>query len=144
MHRVSFEDGFYIHTTCHTTFASLPKPISELIIIHEPDDVIEAVQQIYQYVFFLCTTPLRSKSFSIIAFILCRRCLSYPVIGLDCEWTPVRRKKQLPDVALLQIATRDGYCVLFRTCFMEEVPLPLLVNSFTFWYSSGLNITKPS
>lgn len=62
----------------------------------------------------------------------CRRCSSYPVIGLDCEWTPCHRKKQKPDVALLQIATRDGFCVLFRTCFMKVVPSQLLVSNWGF------------
>lgn len=47
---------------------------------------------------------------------------------MDCEWTATRIKNKKPDVALLQIATRDGYCVLFRTCFMNEVPASLSVS----------------
>ena len=36
-----------------------------------------------------------------------------PVLGLDCEWV-TRGKHQAP-VALLQIATISGLCVLFRS-----------------------------
>ena len=47
--------------------------------------------------------------------------MTFPVVGLDCEWTPVRKKNQKADVALLQIATIDGSCFLFRTCLMDKI-----------------------
>jgi ribonuclease D len=76
--------------------------IKYLKIIHEPPDVDVAVEEIY------------------------RKCKLFPVIGMDCEWTATRQKNQKPDVALLQIATKDGWCVLFRTCFMSKVPASLV------------------
>ncbi|XKL62466.1 hypothetical protein PGB90_002299 [Kerria lacca] len=84
------------------TTISLQKPITKLIVIYKPEDVIAAVEEIYQ------------------------RCKKFPVIGMDCEWTPVHRKKEKPDVALLQIATNDGFCILLRTCFMTELPHAML------------------
>lgn len=62
-------------------------------------------------------------------FLVYRRCKKFPVIGMDCEWTPVHRKKEKPDVALLQIATNDGFCILLRTCFMTELPHAMLVKT---------------
>lgn len=47
---------------------------------------------------------------------------------MDCEWTATRIKNKKPNVALLQIATADGCCFLFRTCFMNEVPASLSVS----------------
>lgn len=65
--------------------------------------------------------------------------MHFPVIGLDCEWTPVRRKNQKADVALLQIATIDGSCVLFRTCMMSEIPNSLAVRVFFAFVKTSFN-----
>lgn len=94
-------NGFFPNYYNISTITSNLRPIKNLKIVYKNEDVDKAVEEIY------------------------RKCITFPVIGMDCEWTATRIKNKKPDVALLQIATRDGYCVLFRTCFMNEVPASL-------------------
>lgn len=51
-----------------------------------------------------------------------KKCSEIRVLGLDCEW--VTKGKRRP-VALLQLATPDGLCTLFRLCRLKEVPKDL-------------------
>ncbi|RZF47223.1 hypothetical protein LSTR_LSTR004932 [Laodelphax striatellus] len=44
------------------------------------------------------------------------------VLGLDCEWKPETRRGERNEVALLQLAAADGYCVVYRLSELEEVP----------------------
>ncbi|XP_046394204.1 exonuclease 3'-5' domain-containing protein 2 isoform X2 [Ischnura elegans] len=54
---------------------------------------------------------------------LCRECSnSFPVLGMDCEWVPEWDPREKNPVALLQLATLSGYCVLFRLSFMGSIP----------------------
>uniref|UniRef100_A0A6A7FVP8 Exonuclease 3'-5' domain-containing protein 2-like n=1 Tax=Hirondellea gigas TaxID=1518452 RepID=A0A6A7FVP8_9CRUS len=50
-------------------------------------------------------------------FVSC--CSSLGCIGFDCEWVVSR------PVALLQLATHTGLCVLFRLCKLKDVPQSL-------------------
>jgi hypothetical protein len=43
-------------------------------------------------------------------------------VGFDCEWVFVGHR--LP-VALIQIATHDGYCVLVRVFQLKSIPVTL-------------------
>ncbi|XP_037025207.1 exonuclease 3'-5' domain-containing protein 2-like isoform X2 [Bradysia coprophila] len=55
--------------------------------------------------------------------LLQSHCNEYPVLGFDCEWvseTGGRRK-----IALLQLASYRGLCVLIRLCDLETIPSPL-------------------
>jgi hypothetical protein len=47
---------------------------------------------------------------------------SIKTMGLDCEW--VTKSRQSQPVALLQIATQQGTCVLFRLCKFKDKNLP--------------------
>lgn len=47
------------------------------------------------------------------------KCSEIRVLGFDCEW--VTKGKRRP-VALLQLATPDGLCTLFRLCHLKEIP----------------------
>ncbi|PIK37951.1 3-5 exonuclease [Apostichopus japonicus] len=38
------------------------------------------------------------------------------VLGMDCEWTTCDHSQKANPVALLQLATPKGLCVLFRLC----------------------------
>ena len=46
--------------------------------------------------------------------------ISYQVMGFDCEWVSGEDGKARP-VALLQLATSSGLCVLVRLCFFSGV-----------------------
>lgn len=52
---------------------------------------------------------------------ICRHCAEYNVLGMDCEW--VGRGT----VALLQLATHQGVCVLIRMCILKTLPSELKV-----------------
>ncbi|XP_043234842.1 exonuclease 3'-5' domain-containing protein 2-like isoform X1 [Amphibalanus amphitrite] len=49
------------------------------------------------------------------------RCSETPVLGLDCEWVTEPGGRRRP-VALLQLATLDGLCVLVRLCRLPDLP----------------------
>nr|XP_019559298.2 exonuclease 3'-5' domain-containing protein 2-like [Aedes albopictus] len=51
-----------------------------------------------------------------------KHCNEYPVLGLDCEWN--NWYERFP-VALLQLATNQGLCVLIRLCKMDSIPSTL-------------------
>ncbi|XP_060553389.1 exonuclease 3'-5' domain-containing protein 2-like isoform X2 [Ruditapes philippinarum] len=53
---------------------------------------------------------------------LVRRCTMIKAVGFDCEWVFVGHR--LP-VALIQIATHDGYCVLVRVFQLKSIPVTL-------------------
>lgn len=47
-------------------------------------------------------------------------CKEYKVLGLDCEWNNDWNGRQ--KVALLQLATKNGQCFLFRLCKIGCIP----------------------
>ncbi|XP_039283645.1 exonuclease 3'-5' domain-containing protein 2 [Nilaparvata lugens] len=49
-----------------------------------------------------------------------KKCKDIRVIGLDCEW--VSEGKKTNKIALLQLASIDGYCSLIRLCALGNVP----------------------
>ena len=49
------------------------------------------------------------------------------MLGLDCEWVTELGGRRRP-VALLQLATLDGLCVLVRLCRLRELPEDLRVS----------------
>lgn len=49
-----------------------------------------------------------------------KKCEDIRVIGLDCEW--VAEGKKANKIALLQLASIDGYCSLIRLCALGHVP----------------------
>lgn len=51
-----------------------------------------------------------------------QHCSEFPVLGLDCEWNGWSGR---PPVALLQLATHRGLCVLIRLCEMDTIPIEL-------------------
>ena len=56
-----------------------------------------------------------------------------PVLGFDCEW--VTRGSSRRPVALLQLATLDGLCVLIRLCRLSQIPDDLKVNYIMVFFS---------
>lgn len=49
-----------------------------------------------------------------------RKCADFRVLGFDCEWvTDAGRRRP---VALLQLASGDGFCALIRLCHIKELP----------------------
>ncbi|CAM9889491.1 unnamed protein product [Lampetra fluviatilis] len=52
------------------------------------------------------------------ALPLQRDLATYPVLGMDCEWV-VEDGRAMP-VALLQLASASGYCVLVRLCHLNS------------------------
>ncbi|XP_037955834.1 exonuclease 3'-5' domain-containing protein 2-like [Teleopsis dalmanni] len=48
------------------------------------------------------------------------KCSTQKFIGYDAEWVTVEGKRK--PVALLQLATADGYCALIRLCNMDYMP----------------------
>lgn len=55
-------------------------------------------------------------------------CEEYNVLGFDCEWV-VDALGVRQDVALLQLASHRGLCVLVRLCEFGKIPSELQVNS---------------
>ncbi|XP_049857544.1 exonuclease 3'-5' domain-containing protein 2 isoform X2 [Schistocerca gregaria] len=53
------------------------------------------------------------------------KCQTIKVLGFDCEW--VTSEKRSHPVALLQLASSDGFCALFRLCKIKCVPDDLKV-----------------
>ncbi|KAF4529718.1 hypothetical protein B566_EDAN015347 [Ephemera danica] len=52
-----------------------------------------------------------------------RECREHRYVGFDCEWRPQRvRGEQKRPVALLQLASPKGSCVLFRLCKIGFIP----------------------
>uniref|UniRef100_A0A1A9VR77 3'-5' exonuclease domain-containing protein n=1 Tax=Glossina austeni TaxID=7395 RepID=A0A1A9VR77_GLOAU len=50
-------------------------------------------------------------------------CKHYKVLGFDCEWITVGRVRN--PVALLQLASPNGFCGLFHLCHMHHIPKSL-------------------
>ncbi|XP_063696742.1 exonuclease 3'-5' domain-containing protein 2-like [Culicoides brevitarsis] len=50
-------------------------------------------------------------------------CKKYPVLGFDTEWVTLNGVRQ--PIALLQLATADGFCALLRLCCLKEIPVEL-------------------
>ena len=44
-----------------------------------------------------------------------------PVLGMDCEWVPVSKGRKRRPVAMLQLATYSGLCVLVRLLKMKNI-----------------------
>lgn len=53
---------------------------------------------------------------------LYREAVKDGALGFDCEWVQVKRLRR--PVALLQLATSSGLCVLIRLCHLKRVTLP--------------------
>uniref|UniRef100_A0A1B0BNC1 3'-5' exonuclease domain-containing protein n=1 Tax=Glossina palpalis gambiensis TaxID=67801 RepID=A0A1B0BNC1_9MUSC len=52
-----------------------------------------------------------------------KHCGDYKVLGFDCEWVSVGRSRK--PVALLQLASSNGFCGLFHLCHMHHIPKSL-------------------
>ncbi|KAJ4425777.1 exonuclease 3'-5' domain-containing protein 2 [Periplaneta americana] len=52
-----------------------------------------------------------------------RNCAEFRVLGFDCEWVTKDGKRR--PVALMQLASRNGYCALIRLCCVKEIPQDL-------------------
>lgn len=67
---------------------------------------------------------------------LFRKCHEVKVLGLDCEW--ITSDSGRKPVALLQLATSDGFCSLFQLCHFDKIPTELFVRIviylFLNWY----------
>ncbi|KAG5683740.1 hypothetical protein PVAND_013005 [Polypedilum vanderplanki] len=50
-------------------------------------------------------------------------CKEFNVLGFDCEWVTVNNERR--KVALIQLCSGEGYCVLFRVCKFSTIPLEL-------------------
>uniref|UniRef100_A0A1A9VZH2 3'-5' exonuclease domain-containing protein n=1 Tax=Glossina brevipalpis TaxID=37001 RepID=A0A1A9VZH2_9MUSC len=50
-------------------------------------------------------------------------CSNYKVLGFDCEW--VSQRGYCSRVALLQLASSNGFCGLFQLCHMRHIPKSL-------------------
>lgn len=59
---------------------------------------------------------------------LFRHCDEYGVVAFDCEWVPTKKRRP---VAMLQLATHHGLCLLIRLCSLKRIPKELKV-SVTF------------
>lgn len=53
-----------------------------------------------------------------------RHCASFPVLGFDCEWWTTKGPQRRM-VALMQLASPGGLCVLIRLCRMNSIPSEL-------------------
>lgn len=65
--------------------------------------------------------------FFIVSFFLLnhfRHCMEYNILGIDCEWNKAKK------LALLQLATHRGLCVLIRLSRMKKLPNELKVCHF--------------
>lgn len=81
------------------------------------------------------TDPLHNQSVQIVTNaedcrqaieLLREHCREFPVLGFDCEWVREKGKQVKPHpVALLQLASHRGLCVLIRLFLMEEIPQEL-------------------
>uniref|UniRef100_A0A1B6E4P1 Exonuclease 3'-5' domain-containing protein 2 n=2 Tax=Clastoptera arizonana TaxID=38151 RepID=A0A1B6E4P1_9HEMI len=72
--------------------------------------------------------------------LLNRKCKKIKVLGLDCEW--VQEKGHRNPVALLQLATTDGYCSIFQLCHIRNIPtelFELLKNESIFKVGVGIH-----
>lgn len=54
-----------------------------------------------------------------------RQCCELGVLGFDCEWVTVGGARR--PIALLQLASHDGFCALFRLCRLKKIPPELRV-----------------
>ncbi|XP_026464756.1 exonuclease 3'-5' domain-containing protein 2-like [Ctenocephalides felis] len=52
--------------------------------------------------------------------LLMRQCCELGVLGFDCEWVTVGGARR--PIALLQLASHDGFCALFRLCRLKKIP----------------------
>lgn len=55
--------------------------------------------------------------------LIYRNTTKYAVLGFDCEWVTVNNERR--KVALLQLATSEGLCALFRLCRFPSIPQEL-------------------
>lgn len=56
----------------------------------------------------------------VVAENLLRKCADFRVLGFDCEWvTDAGRRRP---VALLQLASEDGFCALILLCQVKQLP----------------------
>lgn len=54
-----------------------------------------------------------------------RICTEHRVLGFDCEW--VTKNGTRHPIALLQLASHDGFCALIRLSKIQHVPSELRV-----------------
>lgn len=63
----------------------------------------------------------------IVNLFLCRHCDECSILGFDCEWV-IDRWGVRQNVALVQLASHRGLCVLIRLCEFGMIPLELQVH----------------
>lgn len=59
-----------------------------------------------------------------------RHCEEYNVLGFDCEWI-IDQYGVRQNVALVQLASHRGLCVLIRLCEFGKIPTELQVKNQT-------------
>ncbi|KAG4079706.1 hypothetical protein HA402_009092 [Bradysia odoriphaga] len=52
-------------------------------------------------------------------------CEAIPALSLDCEWVPPPFSPSRRPIALLQLATCQGLCLLIRLCRIQKIPIEL-------------------
>ncbi|PNF14767.1 hypothetical protein B7P43_G08342 [Cryptotermes secundus] len=61
-----------------------------------------------------------ARECEVVAENLLRKCADFRVLGFDCEWVSDARRRR--PVALMQLASEDGFCALIRLCHMKQLP----------------------
>uniref|UniRef100_A0A1B0GG39 3'-5' exonuclease domain-containing protein n=1 Tax=Glossina morsitans morsitans TaxID=37546 RepID=A0A1B0GG39_GLOMM len=110
------------------------EPISTQFAIKKPSknlapDIVIALIGLVIAVFFaivifkiikkILNYPTQSKCDDMVEKLK-RHCGDYKVLGFDCEWITIGRVRK--PVALLQLASPNGFCGLFRLCHMDHIP----------------------
>lgn len=97
---------------------------SEIIIVEDDNSSEEAFNKLSMLVVCISKKELDFEIYLSPKYFVFRRTQNYRVIGLDCEW--VCDKTRHP-IALLQLATSDGLCVLVRLSKLPKIPTDLIV-----------------
>lgn len=116
-------DDFIIDNYCSKYFDVEYDGMKKKLTIETIDD-LEKCQSLTQ-ILKLYVIPYTICIASIADIICnCRHCTEYPVLGFDCKWTP---KMGLP-VALLQLSSYKGLCLVFRLTNFQKIPEELKVS----------------
>lgn len=115
----SKEHGIYGHGT------SVPKP-ADTRDVQPVSPSIKATGQTYRTKVGNYTVQVVTCSSELQDLIrqIRSHCENFPVIGFDCEWWSIKGPRR--PVALLQLASPGGLCVLARLCQMNSLPTALL------------------
>lgn len=95
-------------------------------------NVVTWLKLLYCTLTFGCNYNSRiSELISVLNF---SHCDEYAAIGFDCEWVSAGSRGR---VALLQLASHRGFCVLIRLCKLSRIPncshyTMFLLNRFYF------------